>query len=162
VTLDRPLLRSLRRELLRADALATAGRSLRRRDLSRAAVEERIRRRGTPQAVQRDVIAALERGGLVDDDRTAQRRAQALADRGWGDCALAARLEAEGYQREPANAAIALLAPEEERARALVRRQPSRQRALALLGRRGFSETAIEAALGPLDEEPPPGVGYDF
>ncbi|MBA2476573.1 MAG: hypothetical protein H0V40_11540, partial [Actinobacteria bacterium] len=46
VELDRPRARSLRRELRRLEAIGVAARSLRRRDLSERALEERLGRAG--------------------------------------------------------------------------------------------------------------------
>lgn len=46
VALERPLLRRVRRELRRAEADAAAARALARRDHSRRALEQRLRRRG--------------------------------------------------------------------------------------------------------------------
>lgn len=153
VPLERPLLRRIRTELLRAQALEAGLRALERRDLSRARLEERLRRRVAGSGVADEAVATLEQAGLVDDARLACTRAQALAARGWGDAAVAARLGQEGLPNEAVRAALAGLPLEEERARAVASSAPDRRRAWALLTRRGFSPESAEAALGPLDGE---------
>jgi len=112
--LDRPTARTLARELRRSDALRVAARALRRRDLSRSALAERL-----PAPAREDALETLERSGLVDDARTAAARAAWLAGRGWGDEAIRFRLEHEGFAREPLENALAAVEPEPERARAL-------------------------------------------
>src|SRR5918996_5821062 len=102
LTLDRPRLRLLRTELKRAEALATAGRALAQAPLSRRRLGERLRRRGVTPEAERAAVGTLAAAGLVDDARLAHGRAQTLADRGWGDLAIAARLEREGFGAEDA------------------------------------------------------------
>ncbi|MGH3033881.1 MAG: regulatory protein RecX [Gaiellaceae bacterium] len=153
VPLERPLLRRIRTELLRARALEAGLRALERRDLSRARLEERLRRRRLGPAAEKEAVATLEEAGLVDDARLAHTRAQALAARGWGDAAVAARLRQEGLPDEAVRAALAGLSQEEERARAVAGSASDRRRAWGLLARRGFSPESAEAALGPLDGE---------
>jgi SOS response regulatory protein OraA/RecX len=85
---------------------------------------------------------------VVDDSRYAHARAAALAERGRGDAAIAWDLERRGVAAGVVKAALARLAPEPERARALadgLGRDPTTAR---LLARRGFGEEAVEAALG--------------
>ena len=159
VELERPLLRELRHELRRADALTAATRALARRDLSRRRLDERLRARGATAPESDRAVATLEAAGLVDDARLARRRAEALAERGWGDAAIAARLQRDGVTEELARSAIAGLAPEGERAAALAGQVSDRRKAWKLLSRRGFSADSAESALGPLDEEPPAGLG---
>jgi len=158
LVLERPVLRRLRRELRRVEALALAGHALERRDLSRGRLDARLTRAGLTAAEREQVLATLERSGLVDDSRLARARAGARGGRGWGDAATAARLEAEGVGREIAREAIADLAAEAERASALVKRGADRGRTASFLVRRGFDEDAIEAALGSLDETGRPGL----
>jgi regulatory protein len=157
--LERPLLRDLRRELRRAEALRTAVRALSHRDLSRRRLDERVRARGATRGESEDAVVALASAGLVDDARLARTRAAALAERGWGDAAVEARLEAEDVEPEVVRLALAELPPEAERARGLVQAQPDRRKAWSLLARRGFSPESAEAALGPLDEETGGGLG---
>jgi SOS response regulatory protein OraA/RecX len=157
VELERPLLRRIRTELRRAEALAAAARALERRDLSRSRLEERLRARGVAPAAERHAVAALADAGLVDDERVAARRAAALAERGYGDAAIAARLEHEGFGEDLARAVVAELPPESRRAGLLVERMTDRRKAWAQLARRGFAADSLEEALGPLDGTLEPG-----
>jgi regulatory protein len=153
LTLDRPRLRLLRTELRRAEALATAGRALAQRPLSRRQVSERLRRRGVMPPVEHETVATLAAAGLLDDARLAKDRAAALADRGWGDIAIATRLQRDGLRVAEVRVALEGLPPEEGRAAAVVVDVFDRRKAWSLLVRRGFSPDAIEAALGSLDAE---------
>ena len=158
LTLDRPRLRLLRTELRRAEALEAAGRALARAPLSRRRLTERLHSRGVTPAAERDAVGTLTAAGLVDDARLARERAQALADRGWGDLAIAVRLERAGFGDDDVRNALAGLGPERERAEATAAKlgQPGR-RAWGALTRRGFSPEALEDALGSLDGEGEPG-----
>jgi regulatory protein len=148
VELDRPRLRAVRRELRRTEALAWLVRALRRRDLSRRALEQRLDRAGFTAEEQRATLATLERAGLVDDERFAVARAEALAERAYGDEAIRWRLEQEGVEPEPASRAIASLVPERDRAAAVVERRGGGRATAAYLARRGFADDAVEGALG--------------
>lgn len=149
VELDRGRLRELRRELRRSEALATAARALRHRDHSARGLSVRLEAAGVTEAERREVVETLERIGYVDDERLACRRAAVLAERGWGDAAIAADLEQKGIDGELAAAAISTLESERERAaREVARRGPGRRTA-AHLARRGFGEDVLELALDP-------------
>jgi regulatory protein len=153
VELDRERLRIVRRELRRSEALAWAVRALRRRDLSRQALEQRLSSAGMTAEEQRAALATLERAGLVDDERFAAARAEGLAARGYGDDAIRWRLEQEGVDPELASRSIERLAPERERAIALVERRGAGPATAAYLARRGFGEEAVETALGAATSE---------
>lgn len=146
--LDRPTLRRLRDHLRREEAVATAARALERRDLSRSALADRLTRAGIAPTYQREALSTLERGGLIDDDRTARRRARHLAETGWGDVAIRARLVGEGIPEEKAREALATLEPEHERIGRFVRAKDDRRRSAAYLHRRGFQAESIEAVIG--------------
>ena len=152
IELDRPLLRRLRSELLRAAALDSTARALARRDLAARAVRERMRRTGVPPATEETVMETLTSAGLVDDVRLARARARALADRGWGDAAIAARLEQERFGEAEAAGAMAELAPERERAAELVATEADPRRAAQRLARRGFAFETVEDVVGPVDD----------
>lgn len=156
--LDRTTLCRVRAEVRRAEALAIAAQALEHRDLSRERLDARLAGAGLTPAEREQALATLERSGLVDDARLARARAATLAERGWGDAAIAARLDADGVDGESAKGAIAELAPESERASALVERGGDRRRTASLLARRGFDPDAIEAALGALDESDRSGL----
>jgi regulatory protein len=153
VELDRPLLRRLRAELRNAEALALAGRALRRRDLSQRRLADRLERAGVAPAAERHALATLTDAGAVDDARLARARAASLTKRGWGDDAIVSRLAAEGIQESDTRAALELLPPEAERASRVVADVPEPRKAWALLARRGFDAETIEAVLGSLDED---------
>ena len=145
--LDRPALRLLRAELVRARGLRVASRALARRDLSAAELDARLERARVAPSVAAEVAGTLERAGLVDDERFAAGRAESLAARGWGDAAIAARLEAVGVDEAVARVAVAALESEAERARALVERESDPVRQARLLARRGFGEETLESVL---------------
>ncbi|HEY3105693.1 MAG TPA: RecX family transcriptional regulator [Gaiellaceae bacterium] len=157
-TLDRPLLRELRRELRAAEALATASRALAHRDMSRRRLAARLQRAGVAPAPRLGAISALTAAGALDDERLARHRAAVLAERGWGNAAIAVRLESEGVDQAEARAAIDALPPERERAAEAVSGLDTKQ-AWTQLARRGFDPDTIEAVLGPLDDYPGGGLG---
>jgi SOS response regulatory protein OraA/RecX len=158
VALERPLLRRLRAELRRAEALVIAGRALRRRDLSRRRLGERLDRAGVAPAAEQSVLASLVEAGAVDDARLARTRACSLAERGWGNAAIAERLQREGVGESDIDQALAGLDPERDRgARLLASLGPAK--AWTLLSRRGFDPETIEALVDPLDGAEPGGLG---
>ena len=159
VELDRPLLRRLRRELGAADALAAAGRVLRRRDVSSRALDERLARSGVSAGARAQAVSALVEAGAVDDRRLAQRRAAFLSDRGWGDEGIRARLESEGLAPEVIDAAIAQLPPEADRAAHVAAKAGDARKAWGLLARRGFDPETIAEVVAALDEGDPSGLG---
>ncbi len=95
-----------------------------------------------------DALETLERIGYVDDDRFALARAAALAGRGFGDAAIRADLKQHGLVAETIGAALAELAPEPERARALVERLGRTATVANRLARKGFAGESLETAFG--------------
>jgi SOS response regulatory protein OraA/RecX len=158
VALERPLLRRLRRELRHAEALAVAGRTLRRRAVSTRRLAERLEAARVTPAAERSALQALTDARVLDDTRYAAARASALAERGWGDVAIGARLEAEGIAEVEAREALAGLPAEPVRAETIISGL-ERPRAWALLARRGFDQDTIEAVVGSLDEGAAGGLG---
>lgn len=146
-SLDRTILRVLRRELRRSEALHVAGRALRYRDLSSLRLAERLARASVTPAAAAESLAALERAGLVDDGRVARILAGSLAERGYGDEAIRHRLLAEGLGEALVEEALAGLEPETERAGPLIERRGRGSRTARYLAGRGFGEEAVEAAL---------------
>jgi SOS response regulatory protein OraA/RecX len=146
--LDRPALRLLRRELRRDEALRRATRALRARDLSAARLEERLARAAVAPAAAAESVRTLRAAGLVDDERLAHNRAEALAERGYGDAAIRDRLGQEALSGELIAQALAGLEPEPERATRLIERRGTGPRTARYLAARGFGEEAVEAALG--------------
>ncbi len=86
--------------------------------------------------------------GFVDDARLAVRRAEALAERGYGDAAIRFDLEREGLAGQLVETALAGLEPELERARALVERHGPDLRMARRLAAKGFDAATVEEALG--------------
>ena len=150
--LDRPLLRSFRAELRRAEALRVAGRQIARGDVARQRLEERLRNRGVRPADAAAALDTLARAGAVDDARLARARASNLAERGWGNAAIAARLREAGISADAVESALAELASEPVRAALLVVDLPMR-RAVAVLARRGFDPELVEEWSAGLDVE---------
>lgn len=151
VELDRPLLRALRRELRRVEALDTAVRVVARRDVSVRRLRERLATRGVRSPDAESALGALASAGLVDDERLARTRAERLAERGWGDAAVVARLEHEGLAREHVRAALSGLEPESVRAARVAEGLNDPRAAWRLLARRGFAAESIEDVVGTLD-----------
>jgi SOS response regulatory protein OraA/RecX len=129
-----------------ATAHEAALRALRHRDLSVRELEERLRSKGYAEAERDETIETLLRTGLVDDARYAESRARQLAGRGAGDALIRHTLDRAGVEHEVVAAALATVAPEDERARIVVaRRGPGPKTARYLLGK-GFSEDVVAAA----------------
>ncbi|HEY2374326.1 MAG TPA: RecX family transcriptional regulator [Gaiellaceae bacterium] len=149
--LDRETARALGRELRRSEALDIALRALRYRDQSRQRLEERLERRGTPAEAREDAIEALERAGLVDDARVAAVRAQALAERGYGDAAIRFALEAEGLPERAVVVALSSLELEVERARGLLAARGKTLKTVRWLAGKGFDPTTLEDVAGFAD-----------
>jgi SOS response regulatory protein OraA/RecX len=146
LSLDRPALRLLRRELRRAEALGVATSALRRCDLSSHGLAERLERAGVAPAAQAESLATLGRVGLVDDERFCRNRAASLAERGFGDDGIRHDLSRHGLPTELVEAALVELEPEAERARRIVERRGSGPRTARYLAGKGFCEDALEAA----------------
>jgi SOS response regulatory protein OraA/RecX len=146
--LDRPALRLLRHELRRAEALAVAGRALRRQDLTAYGMAERLGRASVAPAAVEESLAVLSRAGLVDDARFACSRAGRLAERGYGDAAIRYDLDRQGVDPELIQQALEGLEDERERARRLVERRGPGAKTGRYLASKGFSEGALEAAAG--------------
>jgi SOS response regulatory protein OraA/RecX len=147
VELDRGRARALRRELRRSEALAAAARALSRRGRSEQGLRLLLDRRGVGDEAREDAVATLRRAGALDDDRYAVRRAEALAERGFGDAAIGFELEREGLTPEQGRAALVDLEPETDRAVRLAARRGADARTARWLARRGFGADAIEAAV---------------
>lgn len=142
--LDRETARDLARELRRSQALGVALRALRHRDHSRSRLEARLAERGTGTATVEDALETLERAGLVDDARVGTARAEQLAGRGFGDAAIRFALEGEGLAAEVVDDALAILAPEPERARRLLDARGRTPKTVRWLAAKGFDASTLE------------------
>jgi SOS response regulatory protein OraA/RecX len=126
-------------------AVDHAVRALARRDHSTASLRRKLDRAGVSESAQAAALDVLGRAGYVDDGRFAADRAVVLAQRGYGDAWIRADLERQGVERGVAESAVAVLEAEPERARREAARAGGGLRAVQFLGRRGFSEDALEA-----------------
>lgn len=148
LSLDRPALRQLRRELRRAEALTVATRALRVRDLPAHRVAERLERAAVAPAAVEESIAVLVDAGAVDDGRFAANRALTLAERGYGDAAIRHDLAQQGVASELAEAALSGVEPEHVRAARLVEARGPGAKTARYLASKGFGDDVLEAALG--------------
>lgn len=137
---------------------------LARKAWSQRELASRLRRRGAPEEVARDVVAELAGRGYLDDEAFARWWAEARArGRRAGSLRLAQELRAKGISRGLAAAAIAAAfddVPEAARAveagrrrlPALLRSRPERAPARLRdhLLRRGYPAAAVAAALREL------------
>jgi regulatory protein len=145
--LDRAAFREVGRELRRHRALAAASRALRHRDLSRRDLEDRLDRVRLAPPARAEALAAVERAGLVDDERFARERALRLAERGLGNAAIRDDLTQQGVAPQAVSDALVGLGAETERAARIVARRGGGLRTARLLARRGFEGEAIAAVL---------------
>ena len=122
-------------------AVETALRALRHRDLSVREIEDRLRAKGFEESERDEALATLERTGLVDDSRFAESRARSLATRGAGDRAIRHALGLAGVAGEEIEDALQGLAPEAERAAAIVAAEASARRPPAICARRDSPRT---------------------
>jgi regulatory protein len=132
---------------VRDEALAVATRALARREHSRRSLAERLQRAGIGKSEAEEVLAELERLGLLDDTRFALERARVLAERGKGDAAIRFDLERSGVSASAVEEALARLEPERERAERLVGRRGATPAMARLLAGRGFDEDVVAAVV---------------
>jgi regulatory protein len=144
----------------REAAIERAVGALARRDHSAAELGAKLARAGISAAARADAVETLARIGYVDDGRFAHDRAARLAERGYGDEWIRADLEARGVAAEAAEAALAGLEPEDERAVRAAAKAGDVARSARLLVRRGFSGDAVERVLARgVAHDRPEGVG---
>ena len=129
------------------DPIDLAARALHHRDRSRRELDERLARAGVGAEERADALDTLERVGYVDDARFAAARAAALAGRGYGDEAIRHDLAVHGIDAEGVADAIGRLAPELDRAEAVVARLGCSRKTALYLARKGFGEEAVETAV---------------
>ena len=132
-------------EAPRTEALAVATRALARREHSQRSLRERLLRAGVSVGDAEAAVAELQQTGLVDDARFAEERARVLAGKGKGDAAIRFDLERAGVGPDELEAALGTLDPERERAAALVARRGASPATARLLAGRGFDEEVVAA-----------------
>ena len=126
------------------DAFAVVVDALARRDLTATELEARLARAGFDAEARAEAIARASESGYLDDGRVAHERARVLADRNSSDAAIRTELERRGVSEGAADAALAAVAPEEERAARLAKRLGNGPRAARALVRKGFPEDVVE------------------
>ena len=131
----------------RTEALAVATRALARREHSQRSLRERLLRAGVSVDDADAVVDELRQTGLVDDARFAEERARVLAEQGKGDAAIRFELERAGVGQAELEAALGSLDPERERAAALVARRGASPATARLLAGRGFDEELVVALI---------------
>jgi regulatory protein len=132
---------------VRDEALAVATRALARREHTRRSLAERLQRADIGESEAEEVLAELERLGLLDDGRFALERARMLAERGKGDAAIRFDLERSGVSASVVEEALARLDPERERAERLVGRRGATPATARLLAGLGFDEDVVAAVV---------------
>jgi SOS response regulatory protein OraA/RecX len=134
-----------------------AARALGSRDLSAVELDARLDRARIAPAARAETIERLTEAGAVDDERFAQSRARALADRGAGNLLVQHDLETRGIAPSAVEAAIALLDEETIRAARICARRGAGPKTARYLARKGFSEDAIVTACteGIAEEDTP-------
>ncbi len=132
------------------DPIDLAARALRHRDRSRAQIAERFEQAGVGEEEREAALDRLERIGYVDDSRFARSRAEALASRGRGGALIRADLEGSGVSSEAIEEALGTLEPEADRARQIAAAKGQSAGTARYLARNGFSEDAIETAVGSI------------
>lgn len=148
--LDRPRARALARARRRHQGEQIAVRALSRREHSRASLDTRLERAGVGDTVRAEVLQRAESGGLVDDERFAERRARQLAERGAGDLLIVDDLVGHGVDEAVARTAVGDLPTEAARAAAIVERRGRSARTLRYLASRGFSEDSLEPLIADI------------
>jgi regulatory protein len=126
-----------------AEAVDTALRALRHRDLSARELDERLRAKGFGEIARHEALETLSRTGLLDDARFAESRSRSLAARGAGDAAIRHALRLAGVEDSVIEDALATLDPEEHRAAAIVERRGSRPKTARYLRGKGLSEEVV-------------------
>lgn len=130
-------------------------RALARRDLTSSELERRLARAGFPEADRQQAVARLRSAGYLDDGRAATERARVLAERGFGNAAIAADLSSRGTSSDALADVLASLEPELDRARGLAVALGGGLRSARTLSRKGFSREVVEAVSAvAIAEEP--------
>jgi len=142
----------------RPTALEVAAKALAHRDRSAANLTAYLEQRGAAPEEASGAVERLQEAGYIDDARYASSRAEALADRGYGDDAVRFDLERDGVSADDVEAALSSLRPERERALSLLRAAKTPPAAIRRLAGKGFSRDSIDAALAALPDEEVSGV----
>jgi SOS response regulatory protein OraA/RecX len=129
------------------DAFTAVVGALARRDLTSFELQQRLEQAGYDPAACADALIRAAEAGYLDDARVARERARHLAERDSSDAAIRAELLRRGVSEQDLEAALALVAPEAERAERLASRLGDGLRAARALARRGYPEDVVARAL---------------
>ncbi len=129
------------------DAFGAIVDALARRDLTAAELERRLEQAGFDPAACGDALGRATDAGYLDDTRVAVERARRLSERGASDAAIRAELRRRGVAEDRADAALAAVAPEAERAAQLAARLGGGARAARALLRKGYPEEVVERTI---------------
>jgi SOS response regulatory protein OraA/RecX len=129
------------------DAFGSVVGALARRDLTSFELEQRLARAGFDSAACAAALARAAAAGYLDDARVALERARHLAERGSSDATICAELRRRGVSGEELEAALAAIAPEDERAERLASRLGGGPRAARALARKGYPQDVVERTL---------------
>jgi regulatory protein len=127
-----------------ADATELALRALRHRNRSRHDLEQRLDSAGVTPDERSAALDRLTEAGLLSDDRFAEDRARALAERGASDALIRHDLRRQGVEHAAVEHAIAQLESEDERATRVFERRGGGAKALRYLAGRGFAAETLE------------------
>lgn len=133
------------------DAYARALRLLRHRDYAARDLARRLVDRGLDAESVERVLVRLRESGLVDDRRYARERARSLAERGASDALIRHELEGAGVSADEVAEALAGLLPERERAAAIVARRGRDARTARYLQAKGFDRELVHALVASSD-----------
>jgi regulatory protein len=136
-----------------AEAVEAALRALRHRDLSERELDERLRARGFAEPEREAALESLSRTGVLDDSRYAAGRARSLAARGAADALIRHALRSAGVGADELENALADLEPERERARAIVARRGASPKTARYLRGKGFPEEVVAAVVAGVGDE---------
>jgi regulatory protein len=137
-----------------SDALEHALHALRHRDRSTAEISRYLQSRGLTDDERQTAIETLVRTDLVDDGRYAESRARSLADRGAGNTLIRHELLRAGLDADVVDDALESLAPESERAEAIVARRGASPKTARYLAGKGFAYEVVESLVAPPRGEP--------
>ncbi len=131
-----------------ADPFAAVVRTLARRDLTAAEIDQHLARADFPDDERADATARARDAGYIDDERVARERARRLVERGWSNAGIRLELERRGVESATVESTIEELGDEHERAAKLVRKIGTGPRAARSLVRRGFTLELVQQVLG--------------
>jgi len=129
------------------EALESALRALRHRDRTARELDRRLAERGFDASERERALDTLRRTGVVDDERYAHNRAEALAARGAGDELIRHELDAAGVDAELAEVAVGSVEPELERARRIVESRGRSPKTARYLRGGGYAHDTVSAVV---------------